>query len=106
LAIALVARENVARSSWSSAAGPSVYAILGRLCRQPPRPALEIKEIQDMNKGDRPGTKDDGRKLLGIELPFGWCLVKGQRLRAMQKELHEIKQTAGIRLRMCGQLLK
>jgi len=59
-----------------------------------------------MNKGDRPGTKDDGRKTLGIELPFGWCLVRGRELRAMQTDLREARQTAGIRLRMCGQLLK
>jgi len=44
--------------------------------------------------------------LLGIELPFGWCLVRGRELRAMQTDLREARQTAGIRLRMCGRLLK
>lgn len=44
------------------------------------------------------------RSMFGIELPFGWCLVKGQRLRKLQMDLHEAQQTAGIRLRMCANL--
>ena len=35
---------------------------------------------------------------------FGWSLVKGQRLRRLQKELHELQQTAELRLRMCANL--
>jgi len=41
---------------------------------------------------------------LGIELPFGWCLIKGRTLRRLQAELHEAQQTAELRLRMCANL--
>ena len=49
---------------------------------------------------------DKDRRCLGVELPFGWCLVKGDKLRKLQAELHEAQQTAAMRLRMCGQLHK
>lgn len=50
-------------------------------------------------KGDK---KTDG--VLGIELPFDWCLVRGSVLRSLQKQLHEASMTAALRLRMCANL--
>jgi len=44
--------------------------------------------------------------ILGIELPFDWCLVRGRDLRALQKELHQAQQTAAMRLRICANLQK
>jgi len=41
---------------------------------------------------------------LGIELPLGWYLVKGEMLRRLQAELHEAQQTAALRLRICANL--
>jgi len=54
------------------------------------------------------GAKKVMRKTecLGIELPWDWCLVKGERLRAMQKELREARFDAALRSRMCANLLK
>jgi len=43
---------------------------------------------------------------LGIELPWDWYLVRGERLRAMQKELRQVRYTAALRSRMCANLLK
>lgn len=37
-------------------------------------------------------------KILGIELPWGWCLVKSSELRKLQGDLREEKFKAGIRL--------
>ena len=42
--------------------------------------------------------------VLGVELPFGWYLVKGEMLRRLQAELHEAQQTAALRLRICANL--
>jgi len=36
-------------------------------------------------------TKKSKLKTIGIELPFGWCLVKGNKLRELQSELREAK---------------
>lgn len=44
--------------------------------------------------------------VLGIELPFDWCLVRGRELRNLQMELRRAKFDAAMRLRMCGQLHK
>jgi len=37
------------------------------------------------------------KRMLGFELPFGWCLVKGSKLRELQSELREEKFKAGVR---------
>lgn len=47
-----------------------------------------------------------GAERLGIELPFGWCLIKGQTLRQLQSNLREAQQTAALRLRICANLQK
>jgi len=39
------------------------------------------------------------KRMLGFELPFGWCLVKGSKLRELQSELREEKFKAGVRLK-------
>jgi len=44
-------------------------------------------------------TKKSKLKTIGIELPFGWCLVKGSKLRELQSELREEKFKAGVRLK-------
>jgi len=44
-------------------------------------------------------TKKSKLKTIGIELPFGWCLVKGNKLRELQSELREQKFKADVRLR-------
>jgi hypothetical protein len=51
----------------------------------------------------RAASKSDCR-CLGIELPFDWCLVRGDELRRLQMQLHEAEQTAALRLRMCANL--
>jgi len=61
--------------------------------------ALKEAQITELSKSD-----NLTRSMLGIELPFGWCLIKGQRLRRLQKELHEAQQDAELRLRMCANL--
>jgi hypothetical protein len=49
--------------------------------------------------------KSDGdHRCLGIDLPFGWHLVRGDELRRLQMQLHEAEQTAVLRLRTIGNL--
>ena len=43
---------------------------------------------------------------LGFELPWDWCLVRGERLRQLQKDLREARFDAALRSRMCANLLK
>jgi hypothetical protein len=52
----------------------------------------------------RAASKSSDLRCLGIELPFGWHLVRGDELRRLQMQLHEAEQTAALRLRMCGNL--
>lgn len=55
----------------------------------------------------RPGDEPQNHTpdFLGIELPFGWCLVKGERLRKLQAELRQARFDAAVRSRMCANLL-
>ena len=72
------------------------YSKIGaKLCREGHMPLTE----KHKKRSHTPGIE-------GIELPFDWCLVRGQTLRRLQKELHEAQQTAGVRLRMCANLHK
>ena len=44
--------------------------------------------------------------LLGIELPFDWCLVRGRELRKLQSDLRRARFDAAMRLRSYANLLK
>lgn len=66
--------------------------------RDPSKVKLDYMPLTEKHKNHR--------HVLGIELPFDWCLVKGSVLRDMQRQLHEAQQTAALRLRMCANLQK
>jgi len=55
------------------------------------------------NQKNKCSSKD---KLLGIELPFDWCLVRGSELRKLQSDLRQAKFDAVMRLHSCANLLK
>jgi len=44
-------------------------------------------------------TKKSKLETIGIELPFGYCLVKSSKLRELQNDLREAKFKADIRLK-------
>jgi len=43
---------------------------------------------------------------LGIELPWDWCLARGERLRTLQKDLRQARFDAALRSRMCKDLFE
>jgi hypothetical protein len=49
-------------------------------------------------------TKKSKLKTIGIEMPFGYCLVKGSELRKIQTELREAKFKAAVRARLISKL--
>jgi len=50
--------------------------------------------------------KKKKKRILGIELPRGWCLIKGSKLRELQNELREEKFKAGVRGRRIANLYR
>jgi len=80
----------------------SAVALFRRHDEPLPRAALESKERQ--NVSEKKATQKTER--IGIELPFGWCLVRGERLRQLQKDLREARFDVMLRSRMCANLLK
>jgi len=60
--------------------------------------------MSDSRSTPRETPNTERSTLLGIELPFDWCLVKGEMLRRLQTDLHEAQQTAALRLRICANL--
>lgn len=44
-------------------------------------------------------TKNSKLKTIGIELPFGWCLVRKKELQEIQSNLREARNQAKIRLK-------
>ena len=55
----------------------------------------------DQKKITPPAKKNS---ILGIELPFDWCLVRGRELRKLQSDLRQAQFDAAMRLRMCANL--
>jgi hypothetical protein len=46
------------------------------------------------------------RKFLGVELPFGFCLMRGRDLRELQKRCREAEFMYQVRGRMIDKMLK
>lgn len=85
---------------WTAAAGG--IGIVGEVLDLEPRSTRRDTKMSEKNESRE--TRDDARGTLGVELPFGWCLVRGDELRRLQMQLHEAEQTAALRLRTIGNL--
>jgi len=51
-------------------------------------------------------TKKSKLKTIGIEMPFGWCLIKGSELRKLQTDLREAQNKVAIRSRWIADLYR